>query len=153
MTHPSDTTPAREAILEPALPIVDPHHHLWDRPDRILTGAPPKPHGFHEVLKKVPRYLLDELRADIGSGHNVVATVYMECGAYYRADGPAEMKPVGEIEFVAGVAAMSASGLYGDARACLGIVGHVDLTRGAASRDWRRVLGIMDDLEALEERA
>ena len=77
------------------------------------------------------RYLLDELLADTGSGHNIVATVYLECRSMYRADGPEEMRPVGETEFVNGVAAMSASGLYGPTRACAGIVGYVDLTLGA----------------------
>ena len=97
-----------EEILEPDLPICDPHHHLWDHP-----GS---------------RYLLDELLADTGSGHNVVSTVFMECMAMYRADGPAALRPVGETEFVNGVAAMSASGGYGDGRMCASIVGFVDLT-------------------------
>ena len=101
----------REAILEPDLPIVDPHHHLWDRP------------GW--------RYLLPELLADTGSGHNVVATVFVQCRAMYRADGPVELKPLGETEFVNGVAAMSASGGYGATRVCAGIVGHADLALGA----------------------
>ena len=98
----------QEEILEPDLPICDPHHHLWDHP-----GS---------------RYLLDELLADTGSGHNVVSTVFMECMAMYRADGPAALRPVGETEFVNGVAAMSASGGYGDGRMCASIVGFVDLT-------------------------
>jgi L-fuconolactonase len=101
-----------EAALEPDRPIVDPHHHLWDHP-----GS---------------RYLLDELLADTGGGHNVIATVFMECAAMYRADGPVPMRPVGETEFVNGIAAMSASGLYGATRACAGIVGFADLTLGAA---------------------
>jgi hypothetical protein len=45
----------------------------------------------------------------------------------YRANGPVEMKPVGETEFVNGTAAMSASGQYGPTRLCRGIVGHADL--------------------------
>ena len=98
----------QEEILEPDLPICDPHHHLWDHP-----GS---------------RYLLDELLADTGSGHNVVSTVFMECMAMYRADGPAALRPVGETEFVNGVAAMSASGGYGNGRMCASIVGFVDLT-------------------------
>ena len=98
----------REEILEPDLPICDPHHHLWDHPDS--------------------RYLLDELLADTGSGHNVVSTVFMECMAMYRADGPEALRPVGETEFVNGIAAMSASGGYGDGRMCASIVGFVDLT-------------------------
>lgn len=102
----------REAALEPGLPIVDPHHHLIDRPE---SG----------------RYLLADLLADIDSGHNVVATVYLEWLSMYRADGPAELRPVGEIEFANGVAAMSASGGYGRARVCAGIVGHADLPLGS----------------------
>ncbi|WP_422001830.1 amidohydrolase family protein [Reyranella sp.] len=105
---------AAETILEPDLPIVDPHHHLWD-------------HANH-------RYLLDELLADTGSGHNVVATVYIDCRSMYRADGPAEMRPVGETEFANGVAAMGASGVYGRTRACAGIVSYVDMTLGARAR-------------------
>ncbi len=101
----------REEILEPNLPIVDPHHHLWDRP------------GW--------RYLLPELLADTNSGHNIVATVFVQCRAMYRADGPAELKPLGETEFVNGIAAMSASGGYGKTHVCEGIVGHADLTLGA----------------------
>jgi predicted TIM-barrel fold metal-dependent hydrolase len=104
-----------EAALEPDLPIVDPHHHLIDRPE---SGT----------------YLLPDLLADIASGHNVVATVYLEWLSMYRADGPAEMRPVGEIEFANGVAAMAASGGYGRTRACAGIVGHADLTLGAPVR-------------------
>ena len=99
-----------EPILEPELAIVDTHHHLWDFP------------GY--------RYLLDELLVDLGSGHNVVATVFEECRSMYRAHGPEEMKPVGEVEFVAGVAAMSASGRYGSTRVGAGIVGFADLTLG-----------------------
>jgi predicted TIM-barrel fold metal-dependent hydrolase len=102
----------REAVIEPDLPIVDPHHHLWDHPDH--------------------RYMLDELRADTGSGHNVVATVFVECKAMYRAAGPEHLRPVGETEFVNGIAAQSASGIYGAMRACKGIVGFADLRRGAA---------------------
>ncbi|HEX7036774.1 MAG TPA: amidohydrolase family protein [Pseudomonadales bacterium] len=101
----------REPIIDPDRPIVDPHHHLWDFPDS--------------------RYLLDELLADVNSGHNVVATVFVECASMYRADAPPELAPVGETEFVNGIAAMSASGGYGATRACAGIVGFADLTLGA----------------------
>ena len=102
----------QEEVLEPELPICDPHHHLWDHPKS--------------------RYLLHELLADTGSGHHVVSTVFLECSSMYRADGPEAMRPVGETEFVNGIAAMSASGQYGEMRACLGIVGFADLTLGAA---------------------
>lgn len=57
-----------EEIIEPDLPIIDPHHHLWDFP-----GS---------------RYMLDELDADTDSGHNIRATVFVECTSMYRADGP-----------------------------------------------------------------
>src|SRR6201985_1728428 len=124
-----------EQILEPDLPIVDPPHHLWDRPAGILKNLPPSDHGFMDILHNVPRYLLDELLKDLKAGHNVIGTIYMECGAMYRADGPDALKCVGETEFVNGVAAMTASGRYGDVRACAGIVGHVDLRMGAAGED------------------
>jgi predicted TIM-barrel fold metal-dependent hydrolase len=120
-----------EAILEPDLPIVDPHHHLWDRPAAFMERLPPPKHGFDHVIRMSPRYLFEELLADMQSGHNVIATVFMECGAMYRAGDQSPMRVTGETEFVNGVAARSASGLYGPSRACAGIVGHVDLTLGA----------------------
>jgi L-fuconolactonase len=89
----------KEPILDAKMPIVDAHHHLWDRP------------GW--------RYLLDDLLDDTNSGHNIVATVFV--GG----------RSVGEVEFVNGVAAMSASGTYGKTRACACIVGHADLTLGS----------------------
>jgi predicted TIM-barrel fold metal-dependent hydrolase len=119
-----------EAILEPELPIVDPHHHLWDR--RISPPYDSPDHPFMTAIEPARRYLLDELLADTGSGHNVVATVFVECGAFYRGDGPTAMRPVGETEFVNGQAAMSASGIYGPTRACAGIVGRADLLLGEA---------------------
>jgi len=103
----------REEIIEPELQIVDPHHHLVERPE---TG----------------RYLLPDLLADTGSGHNITATVYLEWLSMYRAQGPAELRPVGEIEFANGVAAMAASGTYGTAKVCAGIVGYADLALGAS---------------------
>ena len=101
-----------EEILEPDLPIVDPHHHLWD-----MRGK---------------RYLLEELLEDLNSGHNIVATVFLECASMYRSSGPEPLKPLGETEFVNGIAAMSASGKYGKTKICAGIVGFADLTMGAA---------------------
>jgi L-fuconolactonase len=100
----------KEAALEPAMPIIDPHHHLYDRP-------------------KV-RYMFEDLLADTQAGHNIRKTVYIETTAWPRAEGPGPMKPVGETEFVNGVAAMSASGRYGEVRICAGIVGHADLALG-----------------------
>ena len=124
-----------EPILDPDLPIVDPHHHLWDqrsyaaRP--VVPGGPPE-HPFMTAIASARRYLLDELLADTGSGHKVVATVFVECGSFYNAGASAAMSPVGETEFVNGVAAMSASGLYGETRVCAGIVGKADLLLGDA---------------------
>jgi L-fuconolactonase len=120
----------REEIIDPGQRIIDPHHHLWDR-RHLLAALPPPTHPFMQVVRRSPRYLLDEVLADMNSGHNVVATVFVECTTMYRADGPDAMKPIGETEFVNGVAAMSASGIYGPSRACAGIVSHVDLTIGA----------------------
>ena len=124
-----------EDIIEPDLPIVDPHHHLWDRPTEILKDLPLSGHGFIDIIRRTPRYLFDELLGDLTSGHNIRGTVYIECGAMYRAGGPENLACVGETEFANGVAAMSACGLYGDVRACAGIVGHVDLRLGAVAED------------------
>lgn len=108
-----------ESVIEPDLPIIDPHHHLWDlRGDSSV--------GFRQAL-----YLCEEISHDItNSGHNIVQTVFAQCGAYYRADGPREMRSVGETEFVNGVAAMSRSGLYGSTRLCTGIFSAADLRLG-----------------------
>ena len=99
-----------EDILEPDLPIVDPHHHLW--------RARPDP------------YLLEDLIADTSTGHDIRATVFIQCGSAYRNDGPDDMKPVGETEFVAEMAARSETGAHGPARAAAGIVGHADCLLG-----------------------
>ena len=99
-----------EAAIDPGREIVDPHHHLWER-----EGG----------------YLLDELMADLGSGHRIVATVYAQCGYAYRTDGPAELRPVGETAFVAGVARAAAA--RGEAtQVCAGIVGYADMELGDA---------------------
>lgn len=101
-----------EAVIEPDLPIIDPHHHLWLRNGYI--------------------YLLPELADDMASGHNIIATVYAECRSMYRADGPAAERSLGETEFVAGIAAMSESGTFGPSLACAAMFGNVDMTLGAA---------------------
>ena len=99
-----------EPILDPEVPIVDAHHHLWDAPGR--------------------RYLFDEYLSDLSSGHNIVATVFVQCHSMYRAFGPEELRPIGETEFVAGAAARSESGQYGPTRMCAAIVGSLDATLG-----------------------
>jgi L-fuconolactonase len=101
----------REEILEPELPIIDSHHHLWER-----LGN---------------RYLLDEFLADTRTGHNIKASVFVECGSFYRKTGPVLMAPVGEVEFANGIAAMAASGHYGSTLVCAGIVGTADISVGA----------------------
>jgi L-fuconolactonase len=110
-----------EEPLDAEMPICDPHHHLWDR---IAREDRPS-----------DRYLLDELTEDIGGGHNIVKTVFVECRSMYREDGPEEMKCVGETEFVQGIAAQSASGQYGATRVAAGIVSHANLTLGAAASE------------------
>jgi len=105
----------QEPILEPDLPIIDPHHHLWDFPEH--------------------QYLLKDILADTGTGHNIVQTVFLECTASFRADGPEEEKPIGEVEFVNGISAMSASGAYGPTRVASGIVGLAELRLGARVED------------------
>ena len=99
-----------EDVIDPKRPIVDPHHHLWDRGGQ--------------------RYLIEELSGDIASGHNIIATVYVEARSMYRAKGPEEMRVVNEVAFANGAAAMSASGGYGRAAICAGIVGHANLLLG-----------------------
>jgi len=116
-----------EPTLEPELPICDPHHHFWDRRSERIPYQ---------------RYLLDELAADIHGGHNVRSTVFIECRSMYRADGPVEMRPVGEVEFVQGLAAASASGQYGPGRAAAAIIGHANLNLG------ERVAPVLEALQA-----
>src|SRR6202046_5191495 len=104
----------QEEVIDPERPIVDAHHHLWDRGGQ--------------------RYMIEEITADIASGHNIVATVYVDCRSMYRAGGAEALRPVGEVEFANGVAAMSASGVYGPAAICAGIVGHANLLLGDGAR-------------------
>ena len=116
-----------EETLEPDLKICDPHHHLWD------AGFDPSAKFRSEQVEG--RYLLDEILAEVNSGHNVTSTVFIECMSMYRADGPAHLRPVGETEFVNGIAAMSASGRYGPCRIAAGIVGLTDMNLGSGARE------------------
>jgi len=112
---------AEEVPLEPERPIIDPHLHLWE-----IFAAP-------GGSVQPQRFFVPEAAAMIAaSGRNVTHTVFLECGAMHRADGPAELRCVGETEFVAGQAAMSASGRYGPARIAHRIVGTADLLLGEA---------------------
>ena len=116
-----------EETLEPDLPICDPHHHFWD---------------FRPIRIPYQRYLLHELVADINSGHNVRSTVFIETRAMYKQDGPEELRCVGEVEFVQGLAAASASGVYGPSRAAAAIIGNANLRLGDA------VEPVLDALQA-----
>lgn len=117
----------QEPTLEPEIAICDPHHHFWDH-----------------RLERIPyqRYLLNELAADINCGHAVRSTVFIEARAMYRPDGPVEMRPVGEVEFVQGQAAAGATGLYGPCRAASSIIGYADLKLGD------RVRPVLEALQA-----
>ena len=106
-----------EEVIEPDLPICDAHHHFWDR----------KPQTRPE-----DRFLLDDYLDEISSGHNIISSIFVECKSMFRKAGPAALRPVGETEFVQGIAAMSASGQYGPARIAAGIVGYADMTLGDA---------------------
>ena len=112
-----------EPIIDPDLPIIDTHHHLWHR-TASTRGESWEVPAF--------RYLIDEFVADCATGHNIVGSVFLQCHSMYRTGGPSPMRPVGETEFVAGIAAMSDSGGYGKTRIAAGIVGYADLTIG----DW-----------------
>jgi L-fuconolactonase len=116
-----------EPTLEPELPICDPHHHLWEfRPEPV----------------HYQRYLLPDLAEDLYSGHNVRSTVFIEVKTRYRPNGPEEMRPVGEVEFVEGLATESARGTYGPARVATAIIGYADLKRG------ERVAPVLDAMQA-----
>jgi predicted TIM-barrel fold metal-dependent hydrolase len=129
MTHPENEPLSTwleqeipETVLEPDLPIIDPHHHLWD-----IRRFDSEPHAsFQEKV-----YLCEEITNDIqAGGHNITQTVFAQCGAFYREDGPEPERCVGETEFVHGIVAMSRSGLYGSTRLCTGIFGTADLRAG-----------------------
>jgi predicted TIM-barrel fold metal-dependent hydrolase len=106
----------KEEIIDPERPIIDPHHHLWRD-------------------KKVSDYELENLWADTASGHNIIGTVFVECGADYRPDGPIALRPVGETEYVAAAAAKSRENSAPGKPPILGIVSHANLQLGDAVED------------------
>ena len=112
MTFPQLHVGREEPIIDPDLPIIDAHHHLFLRP--------------------AIRYLFDDYLADLRAGHRIVASVYVEANSFPRPDGPEELRPLGEVEFANGAGAMGASGLYGEHLVCAGIVGYADLRLGDA---------------------
>jgi L-fuconolactonase len=108
LVRPAWLARVQEEVLEPGLPIIDPHHHLWhDRP--------------------FGRYMPEQLFADLATGHRIVATVFMQCGWNHRTSGPEPLRPAGETEAVNATAILSATGAYGPARACAGTIGWADL--------------------------
>lgn len=109
-----------EPAIDPQLPIIDAHHHLWDRPES--------------------HYLLDDYLDDLDSGHRVLASVYVQCRSMFNIDRPQAFRCVGEVEFANGVAARSASGLYGSPRICAAIVAGADLRLGQA------VMPVLDEM-------
>lgn len=133
------THAASEPILEPDLPIVDAHHHLWVVPETELASMESQDNigarALSPVYRRHSRYLLEEFLRDLRTGHNVRASIFVDAHTMYRSSGPEAMKSVGEVEFVNGIAAMSDSGAFGDTKVCAGIVGGVDLTVGEAVED------------------
>lgn len=103
-----------EAVPDADLPIIDPHHHLYSS-NHWTDGGP---------------YLLPEFATDLGSGHRIVSTVYVECGTLQRTSGSDHLRPAGEAAFAAVIARLAETGNFGPARACEGFVGHADLTSG-----------------------
>ena len=128
-----------EPVIEPSLPIVDAHHHLWLLQEAHLAEMETRDSVYAPALapafRRYARYLFDDFLADVQTGHNIRASVFVDAGAMYRATGPACMRSIGEVEFVNGVAAMSASGLFGEPRLCAGIVGSVNLSLGDEVED------------------
>jgi len=129
MNHSMASPTGPETIIEPDLPIVDAHLHLWFLSQTLLAKMPADD-PMLSAMKKMARYLFDELLADVTAGHNVRATVFVECNSMYRSAGLEKMKPVGEVEFANGIGAMGASGTFGDVKICAGIVGYADLRLG-----------------------
>ena len=141
MSPPGDRAAWRarttEDVIDPDLAICDPHHHLWGRPPMAAAPAPGSATDETEAAEaaaREDRYLVDELLADTGCGHRVLETVFVECGSAYRADGPAELRPVGETDFVV-AAAREAEARPGNPTRIAGIVAFADLRRGAAVAD------------------
>src|SRR6266436_1894248 len=110
-----------ETPLDPGRKIIDPHLHFWEILADPLGMRTPQRFLMHEAAETIAR-----------SGHNVTHSVFVECHAMHRADGPVELRVVGETEFASGQAAMSASGNYGPARLGHRIVGTANLLLGDA---------------------
>jgi predicted TIM-barrel fold metal-dependent hydrolase len=93
-----------EDIVEPELPILDPHHHMWPQGQ----GLP---------------YTRNDLHRDAGAGHNVVKTIFMECGSAYNREAPEHLRSLGETKYIADEALSDPNPLIA------GIVSSIDLRR------------------------
>lgn len=98
---------APEEVIEPDLEICDPHHHIMD----------------HAAWS----YSLADLQRDLGDGHRVTSTVFVEAGSFYRKDGPDHLRPAGEIE-MARAAQQKTRG--SGCQVAAAMVAHADLTAG-----------------------
>ena len=102
----------QEAPLEPELPICDAHHHIWDHPG--------------------DEYMLDKLAEDLSGGHKILKTVYVDCEMGYRQEGPEELRPAGEAEFVGKLAKQYTASHPGGTEIAAGMVAYADLRLGDA---------------------
>ncbi len=109
-SHQTWLAQSMEEPIDPEMPIIDPHHHLWDYPTN--------------------RYLLDEMLQDTGSGHNITQTIYVECMSKYRSWGSHRLRPVGETEFACAIGNNSDNGQDHHTMVAAGIIGHADLSLG-----------------------
>lgn len=97
-----------ESVLDPAQPILDAHHHLWDREES--------------------RYRTEDFIADVSRGHDVRASIYVQCRTGYRRSGPESLYPLGEVETILEWSAQAPNHP-------VGIVAFADLMQGGAVRD------------------
>jgi len=118
VSGPSDARMPAEQALEPDLPIIDCHHHLWSTPFRGLELEGP--------------YLLPEITRDVSAGHNIRATVYVEAHNNHFTNGPIPLRPVGETVFANAVAEQNAHSPQAARRICAGIISHTDMMLGDA---------------------
>ena len=114
----------QEEPIDPDIPIVDSHHHLFDEDDGLLA----------KICDR-SRFLVGEYADYVSDGHNVVASIVVEGHTRYRADGPERLRVVGETEFLNDQGAIGASGLRHGVRVAAGIIGGTDLRQGDAVRE------------------
>jgi L-fuconolactonase len=124
-----------EAIIEPELPIIDPHHHLWYRTKEYIASVASVDNPFAPVLHKHGRYMLEEFLVDLNTGHHILGTVFVESDAMYKPSAPEHLRSLGEVEWMAGTAATSESGCFGSIRVAAGIIGNANLSLGDAAAD------------------